>query len=161
MSNDQPNGCETWQDAAKRLSTRHTKLGLITSGDIDQLVNCAPGGIIHVNRELAAALINLPLAKRPRKASEILDEMVSAVAAPFVVLDGLEILFEPSLEIDVVPLLQQLARSQVVFALWPGELSGSQLSYAQLGHVEYQSYRLTGTDDIEVIHYQNLIKDSA
>lgn len=153
--------CETWLDASQRLSTRHTKLGLITSNDIDQLVNYAPGGIIHVNRELAAALINLPLAKRPRKAAAILDEIVSAVAAPFVVLDGLEILFEASLAIDVVPLLKQLARSQVVFALWPGELSGSQLSYAQLGHVEYQSYKLTGADDIEVIPYQNLIKDSA
>lgn len=78
-------------------------------------------------RGLAFALINLCIEKRSRRAPKILSEMVSAVATPFVALEGLEILFEHALEIVIVSLLQHLAHNRVVFALWPSEHSGHNL----------------------------------
>jgi hypothetical protein len=120
---------------------------------------------LNLNIQLAQLLLNIPFAKRPRNVATILGDMVTELSAPWVCLVGLEVLFEPSLQVQVVSLLKQLAHNHVILAAWPGVYvkaeHGGKLSYSELAHVEYQGYTITGKDDFEVIPYQTLIKDTA
>jgi hypothetical protein len=152
-------------EMGERLRSRHTKLGVVVSGSSDQLLAGGDQPTIDLNKELTEALLNVPAAKRPRIVSELLGDMVANKASLYVCLTGLEILFEPSLQIQAADLLKQLAHDHIILVVWPGDYvkseRGGKLSYSELGHVEYQAYTITTEDDFEVISYQNLIKDTA
>lgn len=63
-------------------------------------------------------------------------------------IDNLELLFEQSLKVDSLQLVRRLAHSSRVVAVWPGELRGDRLIYADMSHPEHCDY---GSDGIVVL----------
>lgn len=57
-----------------------------------------------------------------------------------VLLDNIEIIFDPVFQHDPLRLLQGLSRHRVVVAAWPGAVDEGQLAYAAPGHPEHRSY---------------------
>jgi len=147
-------------ELVEHLSVKHNKLAIVLDYQADLKVSGFVGPIIDLNTYLSQALLNTSVAKRPRNIAILLSDRITDLSATCVCLAGLEVLFEPSLQVQVVELLKQLAHDHVIVALWPGEyIEGTaKLSYSKLGHIEYQDYTLTPNDDFEVIHAQNLIK---
>ena len=144
------------------LSIKHNKLVIVFGCSSGQKINSSLGPTIDVNTELSQALLSIPIAKRPRNVTTLIGDMIHGLSSAYVCLVGLELLFEPSLQVSVVSLLKQLAHGNVIVALWPGEYieGAAKLSYSKLGHPEYQDYTISMNDDFEVISYQNLIKDT-
>lgn len=151
-------------DFIESLRPKHTKLRFVV-GSSDELLAGHYQSSLNLNTELSKALLNIPLAKRPLLVYALLSDIISNKASAYICLVGLEILFEPSLQIQAVDLLKQLAHDHVIVSAWPGAYvqaeRGGKLGYSELGHVEYQSYTIKIEDDFEVISYQNLIKDTA
>lgn len=52
----------------------------------------------------------------------------------------LELLFEKGLQINPLDLVKRLAHSKRVVAVWPGELRGDRLIYADMSHPEHRDY---------------------
>ncbi|MNW07490.1 hypothetical protein D3C71_2041140 [compost metagenome] len=69
-------------------------------------------------------------------------------------LDNLEVLFEPSLKINPLDLIKRLAHSRRVVAVWPGEMRDDRLVYASMGHPEYRDYSRDGVVVFETAHGQ-------
>ena len=65
-------------------------------------------------------------------------------------LDNLELLFEPSLQINPLDLVRRLAHSKRVVAVWPGELRGDRLVYADMSHPEHRDYSRDGVVVLEI-----------
>ena len=65
-------------------------------------------------------------------------------------LDNIELLFERGLEINPLDLIKRLAHAKRVVAVWPGELRGSRLYYAEMTHPEYRDYDADGVVAIEI-----------
>ena len=88
---------------------------------------------------------------RGLSAGELLREITDRERAEdTLLLDNLELLFEPSLQINPLDLIRRLAHSKRVVAVWPGELRGDRLLYADIGHPEYRDYSRDGVVVLEI-----------
>ena len=94
---------------------------------------------LGVGLALSEDLLDVPPTERPFRVSPALDKLVDK-HGPVVLLDNLEILFEPTLQLNPLSLLQTLSRSRTVVAAWNGALTGSTLTHAEPGHREYRTY---------------------
>lgn len=95
----------------------------------------------NVGLELGRRLAATPNNKRGFSAGELLREIADKerTEAPLL-LDNLELLFEPGLQINPLDLVRRLAHSKRVVAVWPGELRGDRLVYADMSHPEHRDY---------------------
>lgn len=95
---------------------------------------------LNVNLELSQLLLDLTERQRslhtPRLFSEIIDKSDSQV----VLLDNIEVLFDPSLKQDPLRLLQGISRNKTVVVAWSGSVDGGFLTYAKPDHPEYCRY---------------------
>jgi hypothetical protein len=88
---------------------------------------------VNVNLELSRSLLGVEIKQRYRKTQRLLEEIVESNTPRVVVLDNIEMLFEPSLRLDVLGCLKQLSRRRVIVAAWNGVYENS-LTYASTEH---------------------------
>lgn len=82
--------------------------------------------------------------------SELRDLGDEHAKGDLLLLDNLELLFDPSLQLDPLDVLKRHAHARRVVAVWPGQLRDGRLSYAELGHPEYREYGLNGLVPFEI-----------
>jgi hypothetical protein len=106
---------------------------------------------INIGLELGRRLAATPNNRRGFSAGQLLREIADKEHndAPLL-LDNLELLFEPSLQINPLDLVRRLAHSQPVVAVWPGELRGDRLIYADMSHPEHRDYSRDGVVVLEI-----------
>ena len=68
-----------------------------------------------------------------------------------VLLDNVEIAFDPAFQQNPLRLLQGLSRHRVVVAAWPGTVVEGQLTYAVPGHPEHRRYPIEDLSDSIVV----------
>ncbi len=93
--------------------------------------------LVNVNLELSKRMLELTRTQRSRQVDRLLKEVIAAVPGDMVLLDNLEILFDTSLEVDPLRLLQVSSRNRTIVASWNGSFQGGTLSYAEPGHPEF------------------------
>lgn len=106
---------------------------------------------LNIGLELGRRLAATPNNKRGFSAGELLREITDTerTDAPLL-LDNLELLFEKSLLINPLDLVKRLAHSRRVVAVWPGELRGNRLIYADMSHPEHRDYSRDGVVVLEI-----------
>lgn len=106
---------------------------------------------LNVGLELGRRLAATPNNKRGFSAGELLREIADKERTEDpLLLDNLELLFEPGLQINPLDLVRRLAHSKRVVAVWPGELRGDRLVYADMSHPEHRDYSRDGVVVLEV-----------
>lgn len=106
---------------------------------------------LNVGLELGLRLAATPNNKRGFSAGELLREIANKERTENpLLLDNLELLFEPSLHINPLDLVRRLAHSKRVVAVWPGELRGDRLVYADMSHPEHRDYSHDGVVVLEL-----------
>ncbi len=95
---------------------------------------------LNLNLELSRQLLDMTERQRLMRVSSLLGDMVNAQAADAVLLDNIELLFDPTLKQNPLLLLQNISRNKVVVAAWNGTFERNQLTYATSNHPEYQRY---------------------
>ncbi|MGO7417474.1 BREX-3 system P-loop-containing protein BrxF [Rhizobium leguminosarum bv. viciae] len=103
------------------------------------------GQPLNVGAGLGRRLAVTLLSDRSFSTNELLREITVGVAddAPLL-LDNLEVLFEPSLKVNPLNVIKLLAHSRRVIAVWPGEVGDDRLTYARIGHPEHRDYSRDG-----------------
>ena len=106
---------------------------------------------LNVGLELGRRLAATPINKRGFSAGELLREIADKERADDpLLLDNLELLFEKGLQINPLDLVKRLAHSKRVVAVWPGELRGDRLIYADMNHPEHRDYSRDGVVVLEI-----------
>lgn len=106
---------------------------------------------LNVGLELGRRLAATPNNKRGFSAGELLREIADQEQiGDLLLLDNLELLFEKGLQINPLDLVKRLAHSKRVVAVWPGELRGDRLIYADMGHPEHRDYSRDGVVVLEI-----------
>ena len=106
---------------------------------------------LNVGLELGRRLAATPINKRGFSTGELLREIADRERTKDpLLLDNLELLFEPGLQVDPLGLVRQLAHAKRVVAVWPGELRGDRLIYAAMGHPEHRDYHRSGVVILEI-----------
>jgi len=98
--------------------------------------------LVNVNLELSRCMLDLTERQRALQLPRLLAEIVSASAVDVVLLDNIEVLFDVSLMLDPLRLLQGLSRNKTVVAAWSGSVEGKHMVYATPDHAEYKRYPL-------------------
>lgn len=95
--------------------------------------------VINVNFELSQALLELSARQRSLRVPQLLRVIIDRYTSPLL-LDNLELLFDSTLNLDPLRLLQGISRTRAVVASWNGTMNSGRLLYAETGHPEYRSH---------------------
>jgi len=98
--------------------------------------------LININLELSRHMLEFTERQRALQLPRLLAEIVGAPEVDVVLLDNIEILFDVSLKLDPLRLLQRLSRNKTVVAAWSGSIDGEYMVYAMPDHPEYKRYPL-------------------
>lgn len=91
---------------------------------------------VNLNLTLSQRLLEVPVASRPFRAPDLLDDLVEEIDGS-VLLDNLELLFNPELELQPLNWLRRTSRNRTIVATWNGVVEQGHLTYAVQGHPEY------------------------
>ena len=106
---------------------------------------------VILGAELGRILASTPQSKRSLAAGELVRDIAGrAIEGGALLLDNIELLFEPSLHLNPLDLLKRLADSRTVLAVWPGQLRSDRLTYAEIGHPEYRDFSREGVVVFEI-----------
>lgn len=105
---------------------------------LSQKLGCV---VVNVNLELSKRMLELPRTQRPRQVERLLKDVIAAVPGQIVVLDNLEILFDTSLQVEPLRLLQVSSRNRTIVASWSGSHRESTLTYGEPGHPEFAQFK--------------------
>lgn len=110
---------------------------------------------LNLGLELGRRLAATPVNRRVFSVGDLLREIAQQEkegeppGTPLL-LDNIELLFEPSLQINPLDLIRRLAHSRRVVAVWPGALRGDRLMYADISHPEYRDYSRDGVVVLDI-----------
>ena len=94
----------------------------------------------NVNLALSQRLLDLTSKERPLRVRRLLVGVIGEQPGDIVVLDNIELLFDPILHQDPLVCLQGLSRNKTLVVAWGGAYADGLLTYAALGHPEYHRY---------------------
>jgi hypothetical protein len=97
--------------------------------------------LINVNLQLCKAMLELTRSQRTRQVERLFKAVVGAASAEVVLLDNLEVLFDPGLEVEPLRLLLNASRNQTLVAAWNGTYTDGTLTYAVPGHPEFAQFK--------------------
>ncbi|MFZ0258211.1 MAG: BREX-3 system P-loop-containing protein BrxF [Gammaproteobacteria bacterium] len=118
---------------------------------LGQLAESRTAKVMNVGAALGKRLAALPQRQRALQANVAMRELADEYASgDLLLLDNIELLFDQSLKLDPLDLLKRHAHARRVVAVWPGGLRDGRLSYAEIGHPEYQDYGLDGVVPFEI-----------
>ncbi|SFA83174.1 hypothetical protein SAMN04488072_102181 [Lentibacillus halodurans] len=125
---------------------RHQLIFLVTE-QFKKDIKCVSESLevpyVNVNYELSEVLKDLPLKKRPRQVSEFLTKIVRNKNADTLVIDNIEILFDPQLQQNPVLLLENISRNVTLIVGWKGHYSGRKLVYSEPEYYDYFTHENT------------------
>ena len=104
--------------------------------------------LINVNLAVSRQLLELSARQRSLQLPRLFAELVNEVPSEVVLLDNIEMLFDPSLMQDPLRLLQGLSRNKTLVVAWNGSVSMDHIVYAAPEHPEYKRY---STRDLIII----------
>lgn len=140
------------QTRIEQVNGRYDKLVLVVgppeSGKTEALLQVAGSAgypYVSLGLELSRRLLDVPARQRPLQTSNIVGAIVEETHASVVLLDNIELLFDPSLALNPLLLLRRHSRNRVVVAVWPGSVDGNWITYAAPTHREHRRYWLEQT----------------
>ncbi|MDU4961388.1 MAG: BREX-3 system P-loop-containing protein BrxF [Sporomusaceae bacterium] len=95
-------------------------------------------------------LLELMPKVRPVQAPLIMDNVLVELEAEVVLLDGIQTLFAPVLQLDPLKTLRRLSRNHMIVSAWPGQLENGKLVFNQDGRLPYREYDATGLNLVQV-----------
>jgi len=93
---------------------------------------------LSVGAALSAALLNVGAARRAQVAERWLGEQLAAAGGGPVICSEIDLLFEPSLNLDPLVLFRRGARQTQLVVCWPGTFGDETLCYAVPAHTHYR-----------------------
>ncbi len=109
---------------------------------------------INVGLELSERLLDLSKEERQLNVAFYFEDIVSGhcreMESQMVLLDNIEILFDSSLFVNVLPLLQKVSRNTTLVVAWPGYAQDGFLGYSEPGHSEYCRWPSSGLVIVQV-----------
>ena len=109
---------------------------------LNAIHNQTSASLINVSLELSRRMLDLTERQRALELPRIFSEIVNELSSEVVLLDNIEIIFDPSLKQDPLRLLQGISRNTTVVAAWNGNIDHGHIVYASPGHPEYKKYPL-------------------
>ena len=99
---------------------------------------------------LSEELLEMVPKMRAQEAPRLITGALEALKPEVVVLDDMQVLFAPVLQVDPLNLLKHLSRKFSVVAAWPGQFDGAKLVAATSGQPEPKVYDAKGLTIVQI-----------
>ena len=99
---------------------------------------------------LTEELLEMVPKVRAMEAPGLIMKTLDTLKADVIVLDDMQALFAPVLQVDPLQLLKQLGRKFSLVAAWPGEFDGDSLKIAAVGQPDQRVYDAKGLTIIQI-----------
>jgi hypothetical protein len=110
----------------------------------NELVSAYGWPRLSVGRELSAVLLSDPSMRRSHTARRWMETRLGQMAPGSVLCTEIDLLFEPSLDLDPLMLLRHVSRITRWVVTWPGSYLDDVLAYAVPEHSHYRTWRRPG-----------------
>lgn len=90
-------------------------------------------GIVDVGQELARELIPLADENRREMAADILKQLIDVHPYPVVILDNIELLLRPELNLDLWSVLEYSSGEKKLIVAWTGHVAGDEIQWGHPG----------------------------
>jgi len=95
---------------------------------------------INLSLKLSEELLEVPVTRRSRKVSQLVDKLVSESTEEILCFEHIELLFHPQLQQDPMRILENVSRNKIILVSWRGHYVNGRLTYAEPEHPEYHVY---------------------
>lgn len=112
----------------------------------DQLLSTYGWARLSVGRELGDVLLSESPQNRSRVARQWMPVRLGDLAPGPVLCTEIDLLFDPSLELDPLALFSDVSRLCRMVVIWPGSYPNDVLAYAVPEHSHYRTWRKPGVD---------------
>lgn len=96
--------------------------------------------IQNINLTITEELLDCAPRRRPFRAQEEIRTAVEDAGEGPVLMDNIEVLFDPDLKLDPLAVFQALSRNRTLLVAWPGNIIDGKLCYATREHPEFRQY---------------------
>ena len=93
--------------------------------------------LLNLGLDLSTKLLPLTVRERKLNASAIIADILDAQESPRLAVDNTEVVFDPSLMLHPLGLLQAISRTRLLVWSWNGSVEDGHVTYAYPGHPEY------------------------
>lgn len=122
---------------------------VITTLEVNSILNKFKDfDYLSLGETLSLALIKYEKTDRGNKVIEESDKIFHNVYSKKVIVDNIDILFNPEYNIDILGYFIQIARKKKIIIIWPGEYISDSLIYASPGYKDYKKYLIKNYDVI-------------
>lgn len=106
---------------------------------------------IHLGAILSSALLKYEKEDRKNHVLKELENLFQDLDSKKVIIDDIDILFNPEYCIDILGYFSQLGRNRRLVVIWPGEYYSESLTYASPEYKDYKRYLIKDYDVICLI----------
>ncbi len=103
-----------------------------------------------LNKELSQLLIGKAKANYSKEIFDWISSKNREIEKEPLLLTDIDILFEPSFELDPLAIFRQSSKNKKLVVLWPGSFGNNNLSYASPDHAHYRNWANPGVEIIQV-----------
>lgn len=108
---------------------------------------------LAISEPLCEKLLPLALKRRVDEVEALLAELVTTQTESPILLDRIQVLFEPSLQLDVLRCLKALSKYRTLVINWPGSFNGAAVSFSSPGKPDYFYYSETDLSSVPVLWF--------
>lgn len=105
---------------------------------------------IWLNREISKLLIGKSDTTYPKEIIDWISKEIIEIDEKVILFTDIEILFEPSLNLNPLTIFKQTSRNTSLLVMWPGEYKDNTLSYASPEHSHYRTWEKPGIEIFKV-----------
>ena len=127
--------------AAKREERLIILVGRPGSGKSRILRNFSHYTYLDLTRTLIKELSTLPSDQRIAEVPVYLKEKIEAVEDSVLIVDNIEIMFLPEVNLDPLKTLANLSRNKTLVVAWVGVYDGVTLEWSEPGRPDYKTYK--------------------
>ncbi len=125
----------------ERIWNLNNHYPVITALETEKIADKFKGfGYLSLGEMLSSALLKYEGKDRKNHVIKELDEIFHDINSEKLIVDNIDILFNPEYSIDILGYFVQLARNRKLIIIWPGEYALEGLTYASPEHEDYKRY---------------------
>lgn len=105
---------------------------------------------VSVNKAVAEELLKFKPNRRTMQLEKCFNKVLDTLPEGSVI-EGIDVMFNPSYKVDVLALLIAAYKRKPFSLIWPGRIEDDKLIYSEEGYPDYRAYEISNYDIVCVI----------
>lgn len=110
-----------------------------------QNIKDLPSQPVSISKPLSHSLIEIPSRNRTMRFTACFKNVMSQYPDNVVIKD-IDVMFNPSYQVDVLTVLTETRKTKNYSLVWPGRIEGGLLIYSEEGYPDYETFKIADYD---------------